>query len=209
MASQSNTWIPKPIPQGLLDRVDESYCTVLPNGCWEWNSEPSAKGYGQICFNYDNYLAHRVVYTKYRRPLLTTELCDHICRYRRCVNPGHIEPVDCAVNVQRGCCVKLTTEIAYDIRVAIVARKESRDIVAARYGVSTSLVTQVVRGKRWKNAAGPTLVDVKSRGRLSLGLTEERVRNIRTARKDGLSLDALVAMFGVSRSHCCRLCRGC
>ena len=35
---------------------------------------------------------------------------DHLCRIRHCVNPDHVEPVTCAVNVRRGDLTKLTEE---------------------------------------------------------------------------------------------------
>jgi len=47
-------------------------------------------------------LAHRFAYELLVGPIPDGLHTDHLCRNHSCVRPDHLEPVTCAVNVQRG-----------------------------------------------------------------------------------------------------------
>lgn len=75
---------------------------IAQNGCWEWRS-PQGSGYGHFYYNYGIDRAHRWFYQAFWGVKLDEkELCDHLCRNRRCVNPKHIDIVDNRTNVLRG-----------------------------------------------------------------------------------------------------------
>ncbi|MEU5322933.1 HNH endonuclease signature motif containing protein [Streptomyces sp. NPDC021056] len=47
-------------------------------------------------------LAHRYAWELLREPIPAGLVIDHLCRNRRCVNPGHLEVVTLAENTRRG-----------------------------------------------------------------------------------------------------------
>jgi hypothetical protein len=93
-------------------------------------------------------IAHRAYYKKYRGPIPEGYELDHTCRNRRCVNPDHLDPVPGVVNVRRQPAAKLTEERAALAR-RLVMDGATRKSVARQLGVSRSLVSMIVAGKRW------------------------------------------------------------
>lgn len=68
-------------------------------GCWPWLGAKLPAGYG--VFKHAGY-AHRFAYeTKYGR-IPRGYFIDHLCRFRGCVNPDHLEPVTPAESSKRG-----------------------------------------------------------------------------------------------------------
>jgi hypothetical protein len=72
------------------------------NGCWLWQLATNAKGYGVVGINGRMRLAHRVAYEVFRESIPEGLQIDHLCRVRHCVNPAHLEAVDCRTNLLRG-----------------------------------------------------------------------------------------------------------
>lgn len=72
------------------------------SGCWLWRASVDRGGYGQ--FYWGNRLrgSHVVSYEVLVSEVPEGLLLDHLCRTRRCVNPGHLEPVTHAENIRRG-----------------------------------------------------------------------------------------------------------
>lgn len=73
---------------------------VAPSGCWVWLGGTN-NGYGRLYAGSTKY-AHRYVYETLAGPIADGLQIDHLCRFRRCVNPLHLEPVPQAVNIARG-----------------------------------------------------------------------------------------------------------
>lgn len=80
------------------DRLARLY-VVQPDGCWLWTGAVDWAGYGEVWWRGKRHRAHRAVYQAYRG-IMPTEL-DHLCREKRCVNPGHLEPVTHPENLRR------------------------------------------------------------------------------------------------------------
>lgn len=76
-------------------RVDRS------GDCWAWTGALNAKGYGICRYQGRTLLAHRLAFGFTSGPVPSGDL-DHLCRNRRCVNPGHLEAVLHRDNVLRG-----------------------------------------------------------------------------------------------------------
>ncbi len=71
-------------------------------GCWEWTASKST-GYGRFTIRKGTIpVAHRVAWELLRGPIPSGMQLDHLCRNRACVNPDHLEPVSCQVNLLRG-----------------------------------------------------------------------------------------------------------
>ncbi len=71
-----------------------------PDGCWLWTGAAN-RGYGRVQVKGKTRYAHREVYQRLVGPIEADTL-DHLCRQPSCVNPRHLEPVSCRVNVLRG-----------------------------------------------------------------------------------------------------------
>lgn len=76
------------------------------SGCWEWTGAGS-----KVRLGYGNFWdgdtkrqlgPHRYSYERFVGQIPDGLHLDHLCRNPKCVNPGHLEPVTCQVNVLRG-----------------------------------------------------------------------------------------------------------
>ena len=75
--------------------------------CWVWTGYIKIKpdgtdGYGRIYYDGRMWLTHRLSWTLLRGEIPPGLTIDHLCRYRSCFNPRHLEPVTHRVNVLRG-----------------------------------------------------------------------------------------------------------
>lgn len=90
--------------QRLLDKLVGKF--TIGDDCWEWTAGIDGAGYGQLAVQNGegktSAKAHRLVYELLRGPIPEGLELDHLCRNRRCVKPGHLEPVTHAENVSRG-----------------------------------------------------------------------------------------------------------
>lgn len=70
--------------------------------CWEWMGLRQPEGYGRTSRLGVPVYAHRFSWTVLVGEIPAGMQLDHLCRNRLCVNPDHLEPVTCRVNVLRG-----------------------------------------------------------------------------------------------------------
>lgn len=88
----------KALPKRFWDNVAK-----IENGCWIWEgSQFTENGYGRFWLNRRYQMAHRVAYEALIGEIEGDLVCDHLCRNRACVNPGHIEIVTAIENTKRG-----------------------------------------------------------------------------------------------------------
>lgn len=85
-----------PLGKYLKDRIRKN------GDCWQWVGIVGNHGYGFVCREGRFFLAHRFCYAFYRGPIPNGLTLDHLCRFRACVNPDHLEPVTIKENVLRG-----------------------------------------------------------------------------------------------------------
>lgn len=101
----------KPLADRFWAKVDKN--GPLPKNrpelgrCWMWTASCNWGGYGQfVVSNVKKPMvvrgAHIVAYNLLVGEVPDGKELDHLCRTRRCVNPGHLEPVTRPVNVARG-----------------------------------------------------------------------------------------------------------
>lgn len=99
-----NDWALKSdIIDGLRRSDWEKIDRTSPEGCWLWTGAYSSHtGYGRVGWKSQVRDAHRYVWERLRGPVPAGLELDHLCRNRRCCNPGHLEPVTHQTNVLRG-----------------------------------------------------------------------------------------------------------
>jgi hypothetical protein len=123
---------------------DRGYTTP----CWMWLLKTNADGYGRVRVDGVTRPAHCVYYEQAHGSIPPGYQVDHLCRQPGCVNPDHLEAVTPTENVRRQRNVKLDVSSVRALRAAF-GNGESQAFLARRFGVHPSLVSLVVRRKRW------------------------------------------------------------
>ncbi|PCK27861.1 hypothetical protein CHR55_10280 [Rhodococcus qingshengii] len=87
----------------IQDPVERFYAKAkrLESGCWEWQGEILANGYGRIAVRQKRELAHRWSYKHHVGPIPDGLVIDHECNNPACVNPDHLRPMTQQENVLR------------------------------------------------------------------------------------------------------------
>lgn len=135
-----------------------------PGACWEWLGDRDRNGYGVFQYHGRRRPAHELALSfstgEQRLPNLDT--C-HACDNPPCCNPAHLRFDTREANVGdmkrrgRGAngSTRLTAQDVEVIRARRLAGARQVDL-AADFGVSGSLISQIVNGKRWKLPATNT-----------------------------------------------------
>lgn len=71
--------------QFILDRI-----TIASTGCWEWNMQIDAKGYGRVAKGAGDVLVHRLSYRLFKGEILPMLNVLHECDNPACCNPEHL-----------------------------------------------------------------------------------------------------------------------
>lgn len=141
---------------------------VTNTGCWEWLGYKDKDGYGQIGYLGQRHAAHRVSFILRNPPgaLPPGGVVRHKCDNPSCINPYHLEVGTHADNVEdkirRGrqpsgeeiANSKLTKDDVRYVKFLIESQYYVgmlRDL-AAEYGVDPSTISNIKKGRTWKNA---------------------------------------------------------
>lgn len=173
-----------------LERFHLNY-EVQADGCWAWTgSRKHPNGYGQMMAWGKNWNAHRLAYVLLVGPIPDGLHLDHLCRFKPCVNPAHLEPVTPAENVRRW--AETITHCPQGHEYAVVGRHHSQCRECKR---------QIDR-RRWGGIAN-TEKDRRRR------LTDVQVAEIRSLyAAGGITHKELAVRFGVSNQHISKLISG-
>ena len=141
----------------------ESYVTKEESGCWCWNGAKAITKYGVFFYDGLTQLAHRVSYKLYHnKEIAPGLLVCHSCTRKDCVAPEHLtlgtrqknngedrrrDKMDCSGSKCHF--ARLTWDSVREIRRLSDAGEKRKDI-AVKYAITPSTVSNIVRGKSWK-----------------------------------------------------------
>lgn len=183
----------------LPEQLDE-------NRCWCWQGSLGPSGYGRVCHNKREYMAHRIAWEIYNAEPIPPELIvRHTCDNPLCVNPLHLilgtfldNAKDRNLRNRTAKGVKINTSKLSDNDVMQIRIDHSNGVLqkdlAQKYNVTDVNISHIVCGKTWKHVGGPT---VKPQTRLS----KAQVAYIREALASGkLTGKELAQQFNCSES---------
>jgi hypothetical protein len=154
-------------PDASLDeRLRNIGWTVTESGCWEWNGAKDSYGYGQMSVNRGRpWKAYRIAYEAWVKvPAENVDIC-HTCDNPPCMNPAHLFEGSRAVNIadmvskkrsangERKRDHKLKDFQVDEIRSTYASGEWTHKMLAARYGVSASHISNILA---FKSRAAPT-----------------------------------------------------
>lgn len=117
--------------------------------CVEWHKSCQPSGYGQTFRDGRVVYAHRVAYEDAHGPIPDGLTVHHTCGRRNCVNVEHLVLLERAEHSGRlGGHGKLTRGDAERLRQRRREGLLHREL-AEEFGVSRSLVSMILAGKRW------------------------------------------------------------
>lgn len=189
-----------------------TYCTPGPfDECWMWKGAISRRGYGVMNWRGKMYYAHRTSWEIHNGILIPNGLsiC-HSCDTPQCANPYHLWCGDMQENmadkINKGRQArgetqhnsKLTETEVIEIRIGAAEGAPYTDL-AAKYGVTLSVISEITSGNLWKHVAGP----LNFRGRTITEAEMNEMAQLFTAKK--MSMRQIARQLGVSHSTVSRI----
>lgn len=156
----------QPVP--VQNRFWDKARITGPEACWEWARSRFPNGYGQIQAHGKPTQAHRVAWELTRGPIPDGMCVLHHCDNPPCVNPSHLwigtHRDNNADRDQKGRHrsalgsahghAKLDESSVVAI-LRLHAKGISQRTLAFRYGVSTSIISEIVNGILWTHVPRP------------------------------------------------------
>jgi len=128
--------------------------------CWHWTGCFTNAGYGWICINRQQILAHRLSYELFRGKIKNGLYVCHSCDIRKCVNPQHLFLGTHAENLkdaaQKGRMkrelsgsTKLNRKQVKKIREKFKLGNVSQRKLAKEFGIAQSHISRIINFKQW------------------------------------------------------------
>lgn len=136
------------------------------SGCLEYTGYLQKHGYGYLSYRGQLWLSHRLAWTLSYGEIPQGSCVCHTCDNPCCVEPEHLfigthadnmgdmkkkgrrKAINSGANNGRA---KLSPDDAEEIRRCYGANESTQVQLAARYGVSQTLVSMIVRGVHWRH----------------------------------------------------------
>lgn len=179
-----------------------------PNGCWLWTRGKTTAGYGSFRLEGVDVYAHRYFYEKFVEPIPAGYVLDHLCRNRACVNPQHLEPVLQRVNARRGAKTRILAQQVVEIRNRY-ANSETAEAIASDFGISSTHVVSLCRGKRASDLGGPIQSGKRNIApKKNVKVQRSDFAEIKALRKSGATLPEICRKYGISMGYACQIAKG-
>jgi hypothetical protein len=101
-------------------------------------------------------LAHVFFYERIHGPVPEGLELDHLCEVPLCINPNHLEAVTHTINMRRCKIIKLSMEIAREIRAAYEAAPRKfgmQSILGRKYGYPPQNIGLILKNRIWREEA--------------------------------------------------------
>lgn len=135
-------------PHNLRD-----FCQTEDTGyetpCWTWRGPLDRNGYA-LTGSHGDSPAHVQTWRYLNGLVPYGHELDHLCRFRACINPSHLEVVTHVENVRRGKATKLTAEKVDEIRLLRQEQGISYRKLGKLFGVSNVQAFKICKGLAWK-----------------------------------------------------------
>lgn len=138
------------------------------DGCWQWSRGKNRNGYGVVRGKSRQLKSHRVAYE-----LSVGPIPDGMCVLHRCDNPACCRPDHLFLGTvddnnkdkkskgrgkvnkgERNGMSRLTDSDVLAIRERYAAGGIFHSQLAAEYGVTSSLICNIIKGRRWSHVGG-------------------------------------------------------
>jgi len=155
----------KELTMSVLVRILSKVKVNAETGCWEWQGS-RVHGYGQIGVGVKLFRAHRLVYEIATGVDPGKKCVCHCCDNPCCVNHEYLflgtqkeNLIDCSVKDrcpigEKHGHAKLTEVDVRNIRAIHACNKKSQRALVSIYGVSPSVISNVINRKAWKHVVG-------------------------------------------------------
>lgn len=164
--AQPNQFTAKPLEERFWEKVDKAgpVHPRLGSRCWEWIGARIPTGYGTISRDGQTQVAHRVSWELEHGVKPSGVVC-HSCDNPGCVRPSHLRDDTQSSNIleaiERGrvkpvsggaqANIKVTKEVAREIRRRYAAGGTSYRQLASEYSLSKTHVGRIVKQECWTN----------------------------------------------------------
>lgn len=182
--------------------IEQRSIPVPEAGCWMWLPSLYSSGYGQAVFEGKHWVASRLSHEAYNGIIPVGLFVQHSCDSPWCVAPSHLSvgtDVSNMIDKQRK--GRAARKLTADQVQAIFDDQDEHKRIAARYGVTRSMVAKIKQGSNWthvvpEKVALPTPA-ARSRSRRTTKLTIEKAREIRARVAAGERRADLAVEYGV------------